>query len=119
MSRLFCNDDYEHRRQAERDFNRGGRYGYDRERYGDRWDACNETYTKEFDRLRREEDRRQERLEEEREEQRRYEWQRMERERAQREEEEYWAAQSEQQQEPEYEPELEQEECSVFNFEGP
>jgi hypothetical protein len=60
VSRMWCDDPYEERRDARDDFERRGRYGYDRERYGDRSDACNEEYTREFDRLRREDDRRQE-----------------------------------------------------------
>ena len=118
MSRWgFCNDERDHKRQAERDFNRGGSYGYDRDRYGDKWDTCNEVYTKEFDRLRHEEDRRQERLKEERAEERRCERRRQERER-----EEYWAAQYEQeQQEDERRQEEEEEflEMSAVGFEGP
>lgn len=68
--RSWCDDDDEHRRQARDDFRRGGSYGYDREKYRDSLDACNEEYTREFDRLRREDDNRRERMEEERTEER-------------------------------------------------
>lgn len=117
MSRWFCTDDYDHKRQAQRDFERRGPYGYDRDRYRDPFDDCNRVYTKEFDRLRHEEDRRQERLEEERLEQRRIEHRRLERER-----EECWQAQYEQEQQEddrEQEQEPEQKEMSIVGFEGP
>lgn len=121
MSRWgFCNDEGDHKRQAERDFDRGGRYGYDRDRYGDNWDSCNEVYTEEFDRLRREEDRRQERLEEERIEERRQERQQLERER-----EAYWLVRYEQEQqendrEDDREPEEEfGPETCIVGFAGP
>jgi hypothetical protein len=68
--RAYCSDEDEHRDQARDDFRHGGRYGYDREKYRDSFDACNEAYTEEFDRLRREDTRREEREEEERSEQR-------------------------------------------------
>lgn len=41
---MWCDDPYEERRQARDDFRRGGRYGYDRERYGDHFDAEPEPY---------------------------------------------------------------------------
>lgn len=71
MIRFWCDDEYEHRREARRDFEYRGRYGYDRDRYGDRWDDCNRAYTEEFDRLRRDDDlRREEREDEQRREER-------------------------------------------------
>ena len=69
----FCWDEDEHRRHAQDDYRRGGRYGYDRDAYRNPWDECSEAYTREFDRLRREDDRRQEERESERlEEERAY-----------------------------------------------
>lgn len=62
----FCLDESEHRRQAQDDYRRGGRYGYDREEYRNPWNDCSDAYTREFDRLRREDDHRQEEREEER-----------------------------------------------------
>ena len=61
----FCWNDDEHRREAQDDYRRGGRYSYDREQYRGPGD-CDDAYTQEFDRLRREEDRRQEERDEER-----------------------------------------------------
>lgn len=89
MNRGFCFDDDEHRREAQRDFSRSGRYGYDREQYRDPWDDCHRAYTEEFDRLRRDEDRRQEEREEREREEARYA-RRLAEERAM-EEEEYYA----------------------------
>jgi len=54
----WCNNEYEHRRDAQRDFERGrvNRDCYDRHSF----DRCKEVYTKEYDRCRREEERQQE-----------------------------------------------------------
>lgn len=66
-SRYSCWGEDEHRREAREDYQRGGRYGYDRDRYRNDFDECDRAYTREFDRLRRDEEYRQE--EREREEQ--------------------------------------------------
>lgn len=61
MSWGWCDNPREHERQAERDFERGGRYGYDRDRYAYRYeDECNRVYMEKFEDLRREEERREE-----------------------------------------------------------
>ena len=89
MSYLWCDDPYEHKRQAERDFHRGGRYGYDREKYHDRYgDECHRVYADHFDTVRREEDRREEerREEEDREQRRQYEIERQRRDEYERDE---------------------------------
>ena len=54
----YCNNESDHRRQAERDFSRGrkDRDCYDRHTF----DGCKEAYTREYDRLARQEERRQE-----------------------------------------------------------
>jgi hypothetical protein len=60
---LFCDDADEHRRQARDDFRRGGPYGYDRERYGNRHgDDCDRAYAEAFDGARREDERRREEI---------------------------------------------------------
>lgn len=98
MGRYYCHDDYEHRRDAERDARRGipDRDYYDRYSY----DACKEVYTKTYDDERRRlafhESQRQERDDEERRVRQRSEW---ERERA--EEYESQLIQEEEQVEPE------------------
>lgn len=61
----WCSDEREHRRQAEDDYRRGGRYGYDRGEYRNPWNDCSDAYTREFDRLRRDDERRREEREEE------------------------------------------------------
>lgn len=63
----YCNNDYEHRQDARRDYERSGSYGYDREYY-DHYtsDECKRAYTDEFDNAVREERYREERREEER-----------------------------------------------------
>lgn len=65
----WCWNESDHRRKAQRDYERGRR---DRDCY-DRhtWDGCKEAYTKEYDRLAREDERRrEERRREEEQEQR-------------------------------------------------
>ena len=95
----WCSDESEHRRQAQDDYRRGGRYGYDREEYRNPWNDCSDAYTREFDRLRRDGERRQE----EREEERRAESQAAARSRERLEEEVYYQQAYEQQYpEPEY-----------------
>lgn len=65
--RLWCDNPHEHRREAENDFHRGGRYGYDREHERERnWNDCSKEYMNRFDELRRDQDRQEERREEER-----------------------------------------------------
>jgi hypothetical protein len=92
---IYCDNESDHRRDARRDFDRGrpDREQYDRHTF----DGCKQAYTEEFDRLKREEERREEIRQEEREqerraqasaERRRHEAQ-MEEER-QIQEEEYW-----------------------------
>ena len=61
MSRFFCYDHWDHEREGRRDFEHRGPYGYDREKYRDHWDACNEAYTHGFDEAAREERRAQDR----------------------------------------------------------
>lgn len=95
----WCSDESEHRRQAQDDYRRGGRYGYDREEYRNPWNDCSDAYTREFDRLGREEERRQE----EREEERRAEQRQQAREQERMEEEAYYQ-QAYEQQYPEPEP---------------
>lgn len=56
----FCNNSDEHKREGREDFERRGRYGYDREKYDDPWNDCNKAYTDGFDDARREADRREE-----------------------------------------------------------
>lgn len=67
----FCWNESDHRRKAARDFDRGRK---DRDQY-DRhtFDGCKEAYTKEYDRLAREEEYRQEERRREEEEERRRE----------------------------------------------
>jgi hypothetical protein len=97
----FCWNDDEHRREAQDDYRRGGRYGYDRDQYRGHGD-CDDAYTHEFDRLRRDEDRRQEERDEERRaEERAY---RAQQERA-REEAEFSAYYEQEYQAPEPQPE--------------
>lgn len=56
MSRFYCHDDYEHRRDAERDARRGLP---DREYYDPYSpDACKEAYTRAYDAEKRREDQR-------------------------------------------------------------
>lgn len=95
----YCNNEDEHRQDAQRDFRYGGAYGYDREDY-DRYssDGCKIAYTEEFDRAVNEERTRQEEEEIGRqmeEEQMMQEQARMERI---RDEDEYYSQQMEQKQ---------------------
>ena len=89
----WCRDEDEHRRQAEDDYRRGGRYGYDREEYRNPWNDCSDAYTREFDRRIRDDERRQE----ERDEERRAEARAAERARERLEEEAYFQQAYEQQ----------------------
>lgn len=64
-NRSYCDNERDHQREGEKDFDNRGRYGYDSQRYQNHVDACDEAYTKGFDSARREDDRRQEMREEE------------------------------------------------------
>lgn len=87
----MCNYPDEHKREGREDYDRYGRYGYDREKYDDRWNDCNKAYTDGFNERREEEDRRQERYEQEqREERRQMVEARERREMQQAEEDAYW-----------------------------
>jgi len=54
---LWCDNPRKHRREGERDYERGGRYGYDSQQYNDHWDDCAKHYREGFDEARREESR--------------------------------------------------------------
>lgn len=71
MNRYFCHDDYEHRRDAERDARRGTP---DRDYY-DRYtsDACKEVYTQAYDDERRRQDARDQQRQDDEEAERRAE----------------------------------------------
>lgn len=93
---MWCDNPSDHRREGERDYERGGRYGYDSQQYNDHWNDCSKFYREGFDEARREDERRQERLEEQRHEEARAERRAQERrmeERQQLEEEEYYQRQ--------------------------
>ena len=103
---MWCDNPRDHRREGERDYERGGRYGYDSQQYHDHWNDCSKYYREGFDEAKREDERRQERLEEQQAEERRHERRIEERrmeERQQIEEEEYY--QHQQRQEQQYPPE--------------
>jgi len=61
----YCDNPREHKREGERDFERGGRYGYDDRQYHDSFDPCSRHYREGFDDARREQERREERRQEE------------------------------------------------------
>lgn len=99
---FWCDNPREHQREGHRDYERGGRHGYDSRQYNDHFDDCAKEYRKGFDEARREDERREELREEMRrqeaaEERRIREWRQREREREEQMEEEYYQQQSGQQ----------------------
>jgi hypothetical protein len=99
---MWCDNPNEHRREGERDFERGGRYGYNSHQYHDHWDDCAKHYQEGFDSARREEERRQEFREEQERQERNQERRRMESRREEREQEEEYYSRQNQWGEPEY-----------------
>lgn len=115
---LWCDNPRGHRREGERDYERGGRYGYDSQRYNDHWNDCSKYYREGFDEARREDERRQERFEEQQAEERRAERRAYERRmeaRMQQEEEEYYQRQQHEQQDYPPEPTPESEAHKLLN----
>lgn len=105
----FCNNSDEHKREGREDFQRHGRYGYDREKYDDPWNDCNKAYTDGFDDARREADRREEqRQEEEARERRQMRDARERRELQESMEEEFYAQQYAHNVDEEYEKQIQQ-----------
>ncbi len=106
----FCNNEEDHRKEGREDFERHGYY--DREKYHDHWNDCNQYYKQGYDQAeRREEERREEQRQEERQQEMELRQDQARRERCQAEED-YYMQMNEQQYAEQSQPEPQQNDSS-------